>query len=119
MNPATSALFDALGDPTRRAMVSLLRHGPATVSALAEPLGITVTAVGQHLRVLEQAGLVTSEKRGRARFCRLRPEGLRPIEDWARQCRDEWEARLNRIGNLLDQVEWTTTFSEAKPGGAR
>jgi DNA-binding transcriptional ArsR family regulator len=104
MSPATSALFDALGDPTRRAMISLMARGPATVSALADPLGITVTAVGQHLHILEGAGLAASEKRGRARHCRLRPEGVRAIEDWARQVRGEWEARLDRLGAVLDDM---------------
>ena len=102
MTPATAALFDALGDPTRRAMVALMAQGPVTVSALAEPLGVTVTAVGQHLRVLEQAGLAASEKRGRARHCRLRPEGLDALEGWARQVRNEWTARLDRLGAILD-----------------
>jgi DNA-binding transcriptional ArsR family regulator len=100
--PATSALFDAMGDPTRRAMVSLMARGPTSVSALAGPLGITVTAVGQHLRVLEHAGLARSEKRGRTRHCRIRPEGLDAIEAWARQVRREWEARLDRLGDVLD-----------------
>lgn len=102
MTPSTGALFDALGDPTRRAMIALIARGPTTVSALAAPLAITLTAVGQHLRVLEAAGLAMSEKRGRARYCRLRPEGLHAIEDWARSCRTEWEARLDRLGSVLD-----------------
>jgi DNA-binding transcriptional ArsR family regulator len=107
VTPATAALFDALGDPTRRAMVARMARGPATVSALADPLGITVTAVGQHLRLLEQAGLAASEKRGRTRHCRLRPDGLRAIEDWARQVRSEWDARLDRLGGLLDEMDGT------------
>jgi DNA-binding transcriptional ArsR family regulator len=98
------AMFDALGDPTRRAMIGLLAQGPATVSALSEPLGVTVTAVGQHLRLLEQAGLAASEKRGRKRHCRLRAEGLRELERWAQQCRIEWEARFDRLGALLDDL---------------
>jgi len=101
----TDALFDALGDPTRRAMVSLIAQGPATVSALADPLGITVTAVGQHLRILENAGLAASEKHGRTRHCRLRPEGLQAIEDWARKVRGDWSARLNRLGDVLDAMD--------------
>ena len=105
MSPATHALFDALGDPTRRAMVALLAQGPVTVSALADPLRITRTAVGQHLRVLEGAGLASSQKRGRTRYCRLRPEGMRAIEDWARHCRNEWEARLDRLGSVLDTLD--------------
>jgi DNA-binding transcriptional ArsR family regulator len=104
VSPGTAALFDALGDPTRRAMVAMIAQGPATVSALAAPLAITVTAVGQHLRVLESAGLVVSEKRGRARYCRLRPEGMHAIENWARQLRNEWDERLDRLGDLLDEM---------------
>ena len=105
MNPATAALFDALGDPTRRAIVSRVARGPVSVSALAQPLGITVTAVGQHLRVLERAGILASMKQGRVRSCALRPEGLRAIEDWAKACRTEWEARLDRLGTVLDEME--------------
>ena len=104
MNPAPHAVLDALGDPTRRAMIALLARGPVTVSALSEPLGVTLTAVGQHLRLLEQAGLAGSEKRGRTRYCSLRPEGLRALERWARECRAEWEARLDRLGTLLDEL---------------
>lgn len=104
MTPATEAVLDALGDPTRRAMVALLAEGPITVSALSAPLGVTVTAVGQHLRLLEQAGLAASEKRGRTRYCSLRPDGLRELERWAQQCRIEWEARFDRLGALLDDL---------------
>lgn len=98
-----AALFDSLDDPTRRAMVLLMAHGPATVSALADPLGITVTAVGQHLRILENTGLAESEKRGRAR--QLGPEGLQEIENWAREVRDEWNARLDSLGGGLDVMD--------------
>ena len=104
MSPATAALFDALGDPTRRAIVSRVARGPVSVSALAQPLGISLTAVGQHLRVLERAGLLNSIKQGRVRSCALRPEGLRMIEQWAQACRDEWDARLDRIGDVLDAL---------------
>lgn len=104
MSPATAALFDALGDPTRRAMVALIAEGPISVSALSGPLDITLTAVGQHLHVLEKAGLAASQKRGRTRFCHLRPEGLLALEGWARQCRTAWEARLDRLGTVLDEL---------------
>lgn len=105
MSPATAALFDALGDPTRRAIVGRVAHGPVSVSALARPLGISITAVGQHLHVLERAGLLASMKQGRVRSCMLRPEGLRAIENWAQTCRRDWEARLDRIGDVLDELE--------------
>lgn len=104
MSPAAAAIFDALGDSTRRAIVSQVAHGPVSVSALARPLGISVTAVGQHLHVLERAGLLRSMKQGRVRSCVLEPAGLRAVEDWARACRGEWEARLDRIGDVLDEL---------------
>lgn len=105
MSPATAALFDALGDPTRRAIVSRVSQGPVSVSALAQPLGITITAVGQHLKVLERAGLLRSMKEGRVRNCALEPQGLRIIEQWAQACRSEWEQRLDRIGDVLDALD--------------
>ncbi len=104
MTPATAALFDALGDPTRRAIISRIARGPVSVSALASPLGISLTAVGQHLRLLEKAGLVLSEKQGRTRSCALRPEGLRAVEHWAQTCRRDWETRLDRLSDLLDEM---------------
>ena len=69
-------VFHALGDPTRRAIVERLSEGPLSVSRLAEPLDITVTAVMQHLQVLEESGLVQTEKLGRVRTCRLEPSGI-------------------------------------------
>ena len=94
--------LDALGDPTRRAIVEQLSRGPCSVSALAAPLGITVTAVGQHLRVLEDCSLVASAKAGRTRTCRLEPAGLAAAERWIAHCRLQWESRLDRLGDLLD-----------------
>jgi DNA-binding transcriptional ArsR family regulator len=75
-------LFQALADPSRRAMVDRLTHGPAAVSELARPLAMSLPAVVQHLGVLERAGLVRSEKVGRVRTCRLEPAGLRTAEQW-------------------------------------
>lgn len=95
-------VLDALGDPTRRAIVEQLSRGPCSVSGLAEPLGITVSAVGQHLRVLEGSGLVASDKAGRTRTCRLEPAGLAAVERWIAHCRLLWEKRLDRLGDLLD-----------------
>ena len=75
-------IFHALGDPTRRAMVEKLGNGPASVSHLAEPLGITLAAVVQHLQVLEESGLVKTEKLGRVRTCRLEPAGFSAAAQW-------------------------------------
>jgi DNA-binding transcriptional ArsR family regulator len=75
-------VFHALGDPTRRAIVERLSERPGSVSALATPLNITLTAVGQHLQLLEESGLVRTEKIGRVRTCRLEPAGFSALEHW-------------------------------------
>jgi len=101
-------LFHALGDPTRRAILDALVPRPASVSKLAEPLGITLTAVMQHLDILEEAGLVHTEKLGRVRVCRLEPGGLGALELWIREHRISWELKLDRLGEMLgeeDQAE--------------
>jgi DNA-binding transcriptional ArsR family regulator len=94
-------LFHALGDPTRRAILDRLVDRPQSVSRLAEPLGITLTAVGQHLQILEDAGLLCTEKVGRVRTCRLDPAGFRALEQWIREHRSAWERKLDRLGELL------------------
>jgi DNA-binding transcriptional ArsR family regulator len=94
-------VFHALGDPTRRAMVEKLSEGPLSVSRLATPFDITLTAVAQHLHVLEKSGLVHTEKLGRVRTCRLEIAGFSVLEQWTRDRRSLWERRLDRLGNLL------------------
>jgi DNA-binding transcriptional ArsR family regulator len=94
-------VFHALGDPTRRQIVDQLSHGPASVSELAAPLPISLPAVVQHLRVLQECGLVDSEKVGRVRTCRVRPATMRRAEDWIAVRRAEWERRLDRLGEFL------------------
>ncbi len=94
-------VFHALGDPTRRAIVDRLSHGPLSVSRLATPLEITLTAVAQHLQVLEESGLVHSEKVGRVRTCRIETAGFSLLEKWIGDHRSLWERRLNRLGDLL------------------
>lgn len=96
-------VFHALGDATRRAIVERVSRAPASVSALAGPLGITLTAVTQHLRVLEQCQLVRTEKAGRVRTCTLDPAGLAAMEWWIGECRAGWERRLDRLGDVLDE----------------
>jgi DNA-binding transcriptional ArsR family regulator len=98
-------LFQALGDPTRRAMLDRLTYGPQSVSALAEPLGITLTAVAQHLQVLEDCVLVHTEKVGRVRTCRIEPTGFDALEQWIADHRTIWERRLDRLGTLLEESD--------------
>ena len=98
-------MFQALGDPTRRVMVERLTRGPATVSALAEPLQMSLPAVMRHLQVLESSGLVRSEKVGRVRTCQLETTALRSAEGWLSRQRQFWEDRFDRLDEFLaDQV---------------
>jgi DNA-binding transcriptional ArsR family regulator len=98
-------VFHALGDPTRRAIVEKLSHGPLSVSGLATPLEITLTAVAQHLQVLEESRLVVTEKVGRVRTCRLETAGFSVLEQWIKDRRSMLERRLDRLGDLLSESE--------------
>jgi DNA-binding transcriptional ArsR family regulator len=100
-SPPVDDVFRALGDPTRRSMVEHLVRGPATVSELARPLEITLSAVVQHLAILESSGLVRSEKLGRTRTCSIEPVGLQLAADWFAGQRALWERRLDRLGDVL------------------
>lgn len=98
-------LFHALGDPTRRAILDILSRAPSSVTRMAEPLGITVTAVTQHLQILEDAALVRTEKLGRVRTCRIEPSGFTLLEQWIRNHRSIWERRLDRLADLLAESD--------------
>lgn len=102
-NAEVDRLFHALGDPTRRAMLDSLSVAPASVSKLAAALGITLTAVGQHLQILEEAGLVKTEKVGRVRSCRIEQAGFDRLEQWIRDHRSHWERSFDRLQALLDE----------------
>ena len=94
--------YQALADPTRRAIVERLTRGPASVSELARPLPMSLPAVVQHLAVLQASGLVRSEKVGRIRTCRIEPRALSTAEQWISERRAEWERRLDRLGDYLE-----------------
>jgi DNA-binding transcriptional ArsR family regulator len=94
--------FQALADPARRGMVEQLCRGPASVSELAKPLSMTLSAVVQHLQVLESSGLVRTRKAGRVRTCQIDRSALRSAENWLTARRAIWEGRLDRLGEYLD-----------------
>jgi DNA-binding transcriptional ArsR family regulator len=96
-------ILHALGDPTRRAMVERLNHGPLSVSKLAEPLDISLTAVGQHLKVLKKAALVKSQKSGRVRICMLDGSGFGLLRQWSDDQRSALEKKLDRLGEILNE----------------
>jgi DNA-binding transcriptional ArsR family regulator len=99
--PQLDLVFQALADPTRRAIVERLGRGPASVSQLALPFAMSLPAVVQHLHVLEASGLVRSEKAGRVRTCRIDGVALSAAEGWIAERRTAWERRLDRLGDVL------------------
>jgi DNA-binding transcriptional ArsR family regulator len=103
--PSVDRIFHALGDATRRSILEKLSEGPVSVSRLAEPLDITLAAVVQHLQVLEESGLVRTEKIGRVRTCRVEPAGISAAEQWLSDRRSKWERRLDRLGDLLAEPD--------------
>jgi DNA-binding transcriptional ArsR family regulator len=99
--PEVDLVFQALADPTRRAIVDRLIDGPASVSELAQPFEMSLPAVVQHLQVLESSGLIHSEKHGRVRTCAVEPRALSAAERWIVERRRSWEERLDRLGQYL------------------
>lgn len=102
---ALSLKLQALADPTRRAMLAQLRHGEASVNELAEPFSMSLPGISKHIKVLEQAGLITRSRVAQQRPCKLSLEGLKEVDDWMRAYRDIWEARLDRLEDYLKTVK--------------
>ena len=98
------SIFHGLADPTRRAVIARLATGPAPVSELAAPHGMALPSFLKHLKVLETGGWIMSDKRGRVRTCRLRPEAAQAAEGWLGQQRSLWEARLDRLDAFLAHI---------------
>jgi DNA-binding transcriptional ArsR family regulator len=97
--------FAALADPTRRGILERLGRGSATITDLANPAGISLTGMKKHVRVLEDAELVTTEKVGRARRCTIGPRRLDDVQDWVEGYRRMMEERLDRFGELLERTK--------------
>ena len=105
--PQVDRTFAALADPTRRGILERLGRGNATITQLAEPVGISLTGMKKHVRVLENAELVTTEKVGRARQCSLGPRRLEDIQEWMEMYRRMLDERLDRLGELLQRTKGT------------
>jgi DNA-binding transcriptional ArsR family regulator len=99
------AIFAALADPTRRAILARLRAGEATVKELAEPFAMSLPAVSKHLKVLEQAGLITRGREAQWRPCRLEVGPLKEVSDWVEQYRRFWDESFDRLDELLSQLQ--------------
>lgn len=101
--------FSALSDGTRRDILERLQLGPASISELARPAGISLPGVLKHVRILEEANLVTTEKRGRTRECRLGPERMEDVTAWIERQRAHWERRLDRLEAVLENEKGART----------
>jgi DNA-binding transcriptional ArsR family regulator len=104
-SPTIDVTFAALGDPTRRAIVERLAAGDATVLELAAPFDISLPAISRHLKVLEQAGLITRRRDAQRRPCRLRPEALQQVTAWAEHTKRAWEERFERLDEYLRELQ--------------
>jgi DNA-binding transcriptional ArsR family regulator len=100
-----SAIFSALSDQTRRAILARLASGETSVADLAKPFKMSPPAVTKHLKVLEHAGLITRGRHAQWRPCRLDPQPLREVADWIEQYRRHWEARLDRLEDYLREIQ--------------
>jgi DNA-binding transcriptional ArsR family regulator len=98
-------VFGALGDPTRRAILARLGEGEASVGELARPFAMALPSLMKHIRVLEAGGLVESQKSGRIRTCRLKPEAMTHAERWLAGQRAVWEARFDRLEAYVNRIE--------------
>jgi DNA-binding transcriptional ArsR family regulator len=106
--------FGALADPTRRAILATLMVGEASITKLAEPHRMSLPAVMKHIHVLEEAGLVSQEKTGRTRHCRLAAQPLKEAEQWISQYRQFWEGTLDSLEKFLSQPESPSETKEEK-----
>ena len=100
-----SATFAALADPTRRAILSRLSQGEASVKELSEPFQISPPAITKHLKVLERAGLITRSREAQWRPCKLEAKPLQEASEWVEQYRQMWESRFDRLDDYLREIQ--------------
>jgi DNA-binding transcriptional ArsR family regulator len=100
-----SLIFGALADPTRRAILTRLRQGEASVNELARPFDISLPAISRHLKVLEQAGLISRGREAQWRPCKLDAQPIREVANWAGDFRSFWEQSFTKLDGLLDELQ--------------
>jgi len=108
-----STTFAALSDPTRRGMIERLSHGPASVHGLTESFAISQQMVSKHVACLVRARIVLKTKRGRESVCRLRPEAIKRVNDWAAYYRRFWEESFDKLDVVVNQMK-TTEVGDGK-----
>ena len=110
-----SETFQALADPTRRAILARLAQGECAVGELAEPFKMSLPAVSKHLKVLERAGLISRSRSAQYRPCKLEPEVLKQVDAWLAEYRRLWEARLGRLDAYLEKIQAKPKSKKEKP----
>ena len=115
MSDRLSTTFQALADPTRRAILARLALGETSVTELAEPFAMSMPAVSKHLKVLERAGLISRGREAQWRPCRIEPTALKGIDEWLEHYRGFWEASFDRLDNYLRELQ----ANEKKPRGTK
>jgi DNA-binding transcriptional ArsR family regulator len=108
--------FAALSDPTRRAMIERLSHGPASVHGLTEPFDLSQQMISKHIAYLVRARIVSKRKRGRESVCTLRPEAIKTVSDWAINYRRFWEERLDKLDAVVKQMKKEELRNDKKHG---
>src|SRR6201997_1365163 len=108
--------FAALSDPTRRAMIERLSHGPATVRGLTEPFALSQQMISKHIAFLVRARIVSKTKRGRESVCRLRPETIKTVSDWAFNYRQFWEESFEKLDAVVTQMKKAEVQHDKKHG---
>ena len=112
-----SATFQALADPTRRAILARLALGQTSVSELAEPFEMSLPAVSKHLKVLEHAGLIARGREAQWRPCRIEPNALKGVDEWLEEYRRLWEQRLDRLEDYLATLQSEAPSESAPANG--
>jgi DNA-binding transcriptional ArsR family regulator len=108
--------FAALADPTRRAMIERLSQGPASVHGLTEPFALSQQMISKHIAYLVRARIVTKTKRGRESICRLRPEAIKTVSDWAMSYGQFWEESFDKLDVVVNQMKKAEISDDKKHG---
>lgn len=98
-------VFQAIADPTRRDILSLIAQEPLNLSSIAENFDVSRPAISQHIKILDESGLVVLRKKGRQRFCSIRPQKIKEVDEWLKQFRQLWEDRFNQLDQVLNNLK--------------
>lgn len=98
-------VFQAIADPTRREIISLIANKTLNLNAIAESFDVSRPAISQHIKILAECGIVVIDQKGRERYCYVQPQKMKEIDDWLAPFRKLWEQRFDRIDNILNEMK--------------